>query len=239
MKSPLETGTWLEFEEVLSTQDAAASHIRVNDQGGVFFAHHQTLGRGRFGREWISEPGESLTMSLAFWQYADHPKPYLIGMAVACAAAAVIECELKWPNDLIFGDHKVGGILTEMSLAEDGRRVPIVGVGINLNNGPFPEELRARATSVRLYKGGRRDPLDMAKKIVHQLQTLPEPDNWSAIKPIWDLYDYTAGRKYQLPNGEVGTAVGMGHEGQLIAMVEGEIRELYAAEAHFGAEQSA
>ncbi len=233
MRSPLENGTWHEFESVVSTQDQAAHALREGETG-VFFAHQQTLGRGRFGREWLSSPGDSLTMSMSFEAYADHPKPYLVGMTVAVAAASVIFCELKWPNDLILGNHKIGGILTEIVADSAGRRIPVVGIGINLNNLVFPEELAKIATSVKLYKGGVLDPIEVAKLILDRFAKMPEPDSWSAVKEVWDLFDYTAGRKYQLPSGEIGSAIGIGAEAQLVLNVDGELREVYAADAFFG-----
>ncbi|MBI3721622.1 MAG: hypothetical protein HY248_03635, partial [Fimbriimonas ginsengisoli] len=89
MRSPLEDGAWLELASVDSTQDAAANLLRLHDDAavpGVIMTTDQTAGRGRFGRKWHGDPGDSLAMSLVMKAYRDHPKPYLIGMAVAVAA---------------------------------------------------------------------------------------------------------------------------------------------------------
>lgn len=233
MKSPLEGGSWNDYDEVLSTQDLAATDLKEG-RGGVYFASHQTLGRGRLGREWSSSQNESLTMSMTFAAYPDHPAPYLIAMLVAVAAAAVIKCEIKWPNDLVFGDWKVGGILTEMCPDTQGRRIPVVGLGINLNNRAFPAELKGRATSLALYRGGSYVPREVAEQILEKLKAMPEPESWSSVKPMWDLFDYTAGRNFRMSNGDVGNAVGVGDQGQLLLMIDGEIRSVYAADAFFG-----
>jgi BirA family biotin operon repressor/biotin-[acetyl-CoA-carboxylase] ligase len=233
MKSPLEHGSWHELDETLSTQDLAAAEVREG-RGGVFLARRQTLGRGRFGREWMSEPGDSLAFSMGFTAYADHPRPYLIGMSVAIAAAAVVHCELAWPNDLVLEGRKLGGVLTEMVADAAGRRVPVVGVGINLNQKTFPPELAATATSLALYSGGTHDPVITAHDIVDRLARLPEPNAWSDLFPIWSLFDHTPGKRYKTVDAQEAVALGIGPEGQLLCSVNGETTSIMAAEALFG-----
>jgi BirA family biotin operon repressor/biotin-[acetyl-CoA-carboxylase] ligase len=234
MKSPLDLGVWLAFDEVESTQECAARHLLNGDPIGVVFTDHQTAGKGRFGRTWHSLKGDSLTMSLVFREYADLKEPYLIGMAVACAAASALHCELAWPNDLVFGGKKIGGILTELLPDEDGRRVPVVGIGVNLNQKEFPEDIAHRATSLALYRGGSFDPESVGRSIIDRLQNLPEPNSWDALKDIWMLFDHTPGKSYRLPDGSEGIAIGVGPEGRLICAVNGESTSVLAAEAIFG-----
>lgn len=235
MKSPLANGhEWSILESVESTQNPAADSVRANDGIGIVLAHDQLSGRGRFGRVWVSKRGDSLTFSLLFREYADHPMPYLVGMSVAVAAAGVLHCQLRWPNDLVEGGKKLGGILTEMILDGNGRRVPVVGVGINLNQVSFPDEIAEIATSAHLVHGGTYDALTVAKKIVDRLATLPEPSDWSALAPIWGLFDATPGKRFRLTTGEEAIAVGIGSEGQLMCAVDGETQSVLAAEALFG-----
>ncbi len=235
MRSPLENGcVWEILDEVASTQNVAGERLRHGAPVGVVLAHHQSQGRGRFDRTWVSARGESLTFSLVFRAYADHPKPYLVGMAVAAAAAGAVHCQLRWPNDLIEGGRKVGGILTEMLPDAEGRRVPVVGIGINLNQASFPEEIADRATSLHLLHGGRYDALEVARRVLTRIEGLPEPSTWAELWPVWELFDATPGKAYLLPSGESAVALGIGSEGQLLASVEGESRTVYAAEALFG-----
>lgn len=233
MKSPLEGGTWQNFGEVLSTQDLAANEVK-QCRGGVFFAANQTLGRGRFGREWLSQPDESLTMSMAFMAYADHPKPYLIGMTVAVAAAAVLHCEIAWPNDLVADGFKLGGILTELVCDDQGRRIPVVGVGINLNQRSFPPEIKDIAASLAMHHGGSYAPLTVAESIVDRLAKMPEPDTWSDLAPVWNLFDHTPGKRYRTLEGAEAIALGIGPDGQLMCSVHGETTSILAADAIFG-----
>ena len=135
---------WLELDEVSSTQEVVAGllqmpqhaprlrrttaeipseastggPIEAPDLPGVVFAHHQAAGKGRFDRVWVSERGDSVTLSLIFSDYAGHAKPWVIGMSVAVAAATVIGCSLRWPNDLAFGEKKVAGQVPSAVLME-------------------------------------------------------------------------------------------------------------------------
>ncbi len=227
------SGPWHEMDEVLSTQDLGINAVKEG-QGGAFFARNQTMGRGRFGREWHSTPGDSLTMSLVFSDYPDHPRPYLIGMTAAVACAAVLHCELAWPNDLVSGALKLGGILTEMATDDQGRRIAVVGIGINLNQKKLPLEISDFATSMALDRGGSYDARSIADSIVSRFPNLPEPSTWAELSPVWNLFDHTPGKRYRTPSGEEAIALGIGPEGQLMCAVNGETTSVMAADALFG-----
>jgi BirA family biotin operon repressor/biotin-[acetyl-CoA-carboxylase] ligase len=228
------SGRWVEFDEVDSTQNLAAQMLASGEDVGVVFAHNQVSGRGRFGRPWFSQRGESLTASLVFHDYADHPLPHLIGMSVAVAAAGALFSQLRWPNDLIIGGRKVGGILTELLPDAQNRRVPVVGLGLNLNQTSFPEEIAEIATSLSIAHGKTFEAEAVLRLILSRLQELPEPDSWSSLAPIWNVFDKTAGKMYRLADGALANAVGVGSDGQLLCSVDGESRIVLAAEAVFG-----
>ena len=235
MKTPTSNGEqWMEVESTSSTQNLAAQALRENSPYGVIYAHQQTGGRGRFDRIWVSQEGDSLTFSLIFRAYADHPKPYLVGMTAALAAAGVLHSQLRWPNDLTIGELKLGGILTELLPDHEGRLIPVVGIGINLNQQTFPNEIAEIATSLAMSRGGQYDPQFIAHKIIQRIESLPEPTTWSAIQPIWSLFDHTPGKRYRLATGETAIALGIGSDGQLMCSVDGESQAILAAEALFG-----
>jgi BirA family biotin operon repressor/biotin-[acetyl-CoA-carboxylase] ligase len=230
MKDPLGSGKgWRVVESVDSTQRLAAELLRGGEPIGAVLALSQTGGVGRFGRAWHSPPGTSLAMTLILSDYKDHPAPQYIGMAAALAAASAMHCQLAWPNDLMLGERKLGGILTEIV---DG--VPLVGIGANLDVEEFPEEIAERATSLKIAFGGEHPPQAIASRIVAVLRTLPEPDSWSALAPIWSMFDRTPGKKYRLPSGEDAVALGIGGDGRLLCSVHGESHSVMAAEALFG-----
>jgi BirA family biotin operon repressor/biotin-[acetyl-CoA-carboxylase] ligase len=125
-------------------------------EGLVVVADVQTAGRGRLGRSWWGEPGAGL---LASWllrpTLPGERWPLLtlvagVAAARALAAASGLEVRLKWPNDLVVGERKAGGILAE----SDGRGALVLGLGVNLRQRRFPPDLEATATSVA-REGGR------------------------------------------------------------------------------------
>ena len=104
----------------------------------VVLAEHQTGGRGRRGRAWIAPPGGAICLSLA-WQYPDLPADLsalslVVGVAAvnALASLGVAGVRLKWPNDLVTADGKLGGILIEMRAEAGGPVHLVVGLGSNV-----------------------------------------------------------------------------------------------------------
>jgi BirA family transcriptional regulator, biotin operon repressor / biotin---[acetyl-CoA-carboxylase] ligase len=232
MKVP--QGEFAVYPSVASTQDIAAERLKIGEKPAVIFAHEQRQGRGRFQRSWHSKSGDSLTMTVLFHDYQDHKEPWLIGMAVAIAVAGTIHCQIQWPNDLVFGDKKVGGILTDLQSNGQDSKIPVIGIGINLNQLDFPDELAHRATSIKLHSNRETDAETLARKIISNLQNAPEPDSWASLQPAWELFDNTPGKPYKFPNGETATALGVGPNGQLLCSLNGETTSVMAAEACFG-----
>ncbi len=232
MRSPLDNGQWIELDEVDSTQAAVATLLLSADtRPGVVFAHHQTRGRGRFSRDWTSNRDSSLTMSLVF---SDQEKPWLLGMAVAIACARVLGGGVQWPNDIVIGGKKVGGILTELLSDSSGHNVPVVGVGINLGEGSYPDELKNRATSLFNETGRTLAALEAARLIIEELSRLPEPSDWPSIAAQWAQLDKTPGKQYVLHIGETARAIRVTNDGALLCETNGNQVTVLAADALFG-----
>ena len=112
----------------------------------LLLALSQTAGRGRAGRSWLSEPGSSLTFSLA-WRFAGPLQrlaglPLAVGVALADALAAQgIQVQLKWPNDVLKDGSKLAGILVETQTAAGGGIWAVIGIGLNLL---MPDALEAQ-----------------------------------------------------------------------------------------------
>lgn len=123
---------------VASTQELA----RTLPLGALVVAEHQESGRGRLGRRWEAPPGTALLASFVMPYQALAP----IAAGVAAAEACGLAVRLKWPNDLLLGDRKLGGVLVE---AAGGRA--IVGIGINLAWAP-PGAARLDAERDRLLE---------------------------------------------------------------------------------------
>jgi BirA family biotin operon repressor/biotin-[acetyl-CoA-carboxylase] ligase len=229
-----EKSEWLFLDEVDSTQTVAAQQLAGDTAIGVVVAATQTKGRGRFGREWHSEKGTSLSMSVIATGYPDHQAAYLLGMELAIATAGALHAKLHWPNDVVLKGRKVGGILTEVMLDPSGRRIPIIGIGINLNQSSFPPGIADRATSLQIEFGITSDPRTVAEQILVRTKSLPEPTGWSALADIWAVFDTTPGKGYILPGGEKAIGIGVGSGGELLCSVSGESRTVLAADAILG-----
>jgi BirA family biotin operon repressor/biotin-[acetyl-CoA-carboxylase] ligase len=122
--------------------------------GSAAGAEEQTAGHRRYGRAWHSKRGEGLYVSIVLrLSMPDENIPALslaLGLAAAeaIARATGLACDLRWPNDVLIGEKKCAGILVEGSGA-----AYVAGIGINVNQTEFPEEIAAIATSLRAASG--------------------------------------------------------------------------------------
>jgi BirA family transcriptional regulator, biotin operon repressor / biotin---[acetyl-CoA-carboxylase] ligase len=213
-------------DEVASTNAAVADRFRAGEHEGlVIAAEHQTAGRGRLGREWVTPARSSLTVSflLVPQQVSAERWPWLPLVTGVAAAAAVrrvtgVQVSLKWPNDVLADDHKLGGILLER-VERDGSAAAVVGVGINCDQSveelPVPE-----ATSLAIVTGGAVDRSALLAALVEELET--RYDGWVAgsdLRPDYLELCTTIGQqvKVAVPGGEVvGEAVDVDESGRLV-----------------------
>ena len=155
---------------VLSTNDTArALALEGAAHGTAVLAAEQTRGKGTRGRTWHSPANLGLYASFILRGPGGGPVPFLhlIPLAAGLAAsdavreAAGVETVLKWPNDIVHGGRKLGGILCEGQSYGASGNFTVIGVGLNIGHGPedFPDGLRASSTSVKLA-GGRAVTVD-------------------------------------------------------------------------------
>ncbi len=143
------------FDTINSTNSYAKQNA-TSYQTALFIANEQTAGRGRLGRVWSSSKEDGLYFSMLLRPTI---KPEVASMLTQVAAVAMsraikevssLETQIKWPNDIIYNNKKLCGILTEM--ATDGKEIQyvVVGVGLNVNQATFDEELLDIATSLNI-----------------------------------------------------------------------------------------
>lgn len=148
------------FPSIHSTNTHAMAEGEAGTlDGSVYFADEQTAGRGRGAHNWSSPPGSGLYVSVLL-RPAIAPADVLwfslaAGLAVRDAVQQVtsLECDLRWPNDLLFGSRKFCGILTELNAEVTRVRYLVIGIGINVHQPQFPPELREVATSLHIETG--------------------------------------------------------------------------------------
>ena len=157
--------------------DAGAGH------GTVAIAGAQTGGRGRLGRSFVSLPGKGLFFSLLL-RPEGGPQSVTTLTAFAAVAAyealtavAAVEPKIKWVNDILVGDQKLVGILSEMSMVGEMGQVDyvVIGVGVNVHYraADFPEELRDRATSLAMLTG---EPVSRVKLAAAMIDAFAKMD---------------------------------------------------------------
>jgi BirA family biotin operon repressor/biotin-[acetyl-CoA-carboxylase] ligase len=124
--------------------------------GSVYLAEEQTSGKGRGDHAWHSEPYAGLYVSILLRPQMTPADGLWLSLATGLAVQRAIEnvtglvADIRWPNDLLFGSRKVGGILMEMNAEATRVHYAVIGIGINVNHRQFPPELRELATSLRL-----------------------------------------------------------------------------------------
>jgi BirA family biotin operon repressor/biotin-[acetyl-CoA-carboxylase] ligase len=219
--------------EVDSTNRVAADRVRAAWEAGksaagtVIVAERQSAGRGQHGRRWES-PAGGLYLSAVVEAVASPWRDKLALVAGVAAAEGVrlserIQPRLRWPNDLMLGGKKVGGILCE-GLAEGQRWAGIIGVGINVNTQveDLPTGLRQRTTSLLAEDGRRHDAGEVERRLLGELaeglRQLAEEGCVPVIGRVRQLDDLKGKRITFDGGGEPleGTACGIGDLGELL-----------------------
>jgi len=225
----------LVLEETGSTNDEARALAREGAPHlSTVVTGHQTAGRGRRGRSWVGAPGESLLASWVVRPSIETERwpllPLLAGLACAQAARerTRVGVTLKWPNDLMVGDRKLGGILVEA----EPPAFAIVGVGINVGQTTFPDEIAERATSLALNEAVRLDRADLLAAILRRFEdALADPDT---ARVRYAGLCSTIGRRVRVDRAAAevleGMAVGLDPRGALVIEAGGRVIALSAGD---------
>jgi BirA family transcriptional regulator, biotin operon repressor / biotin---[acetyl-CoA-carboxylase] ligase len=226
------------YRRVGSTNDLAKSLADDGaPAGSCVIAEEQIAGRGRERRSWASPPllGVWISVVLRPPDPARSTFPVRIGLAVASALdpfCKPLSVMVKWPNDLLLADRKVGGILCETSW--DGRRgsAVIAGIGVNVSHSmdDFPGELRGEATSIRIECGWGPPRVDVAGAIAQAVHTVSStPELTPELLDRLAARDALRGRRIALTgpdrSSHRGLALGIDREGALrIRSDDGTVR---------------
>lgn len=214
--------------------------------GTLVVANMQTAGKGRRGRSWQQEEGSVIAMSLLLRPTFSPDKASMLTLLAAHSVAGAIEAvtglpaAIKWPNDIVINRKKTVGILTEMSLGVEQAAIDyiVIGIGINVNNTAFPEDIRDMATSLYLEKGERvsRSALiaESMRRLEADYEAFLKTEDLSAILPDYNAHLISMNKEVRVldPKGEyTGISRGMDAQGELLVeRADGEIIKVYAGE---------
>jgi BirA family transcriptional regulator, biotin operon repressor / biotin---[acetyl-CoA-carboxylase] ligase len=220
-----------------SLRDEEASH------GTLVISDEQTAGKGRLGRRWDSEKGSNLLFSLVFRPSFDNDKskilPFVASLAVcdAIEQETGLEPECKWPNDVLVNKKKVCGILMETSVTEGAISRIVLGIGINVNQKSFGQELATTATSLYLQSSGTVDRVGLLQK---NLVALERRYDQLARFPVhflleeWKQRTTMFGKTISVTNPNTfisARAIGITDEGALVIQSDdGEKRNIFAGD---------
>lgn len=219
--------------ETGSTNDEARHLAQSGAADGLLVvADFQTAGRGRLQRSWVAPPGSSLLMSLLFRldlpPFQAQRLTMICGLAVCDAVESQtgLRLALKWPNDVVVGGAKAGGILTEIEVRGEQLAYGIVGIGVNVNLdiSLLPNDLLMRATSLSNEIGRPVPRLPMLWAFLHALE-----DRYFALKAghsphvEWSEKLSTLGQRVTVSGGSdvlQGVAEGVDSNGALLVRLD-------------------
>jgi len=225
-------GRHIHYHQDLDSTNRAAQELARQGaaEGTAVLAERQLCGRGRQGRTWHSPAGVGLYSSLILRPTLPPHQVQLLTLAVAVAVARAISAQtflspkIKWPNDILIGEKKVAGILTEAEAVGERIAHVVVGVGVNVNHtaAELGQPLEALATSLRLEVGRVVERSALAARLFVELEIWYERlrgRDSSGILDEWRRHTATLGRRVRVFLGETtleGTAVDVTNEGALL-----------------------
>ena len=168
----------MELVTVDSTNIYAMDHLQANlaAHGAAFFAHEQTAGKGRHGKNWLMQPGSNIALSVILdchFLSLGHQFPLSVMISLACydlfSAYAGDETRIKWPNDIYWRDRKAGGILIETQVRGNIWQASVAGMGINLNQTVFPPQVQ-NPVSLKQITGKDFNTVTLAHELCGYLQ---------------------------------------------------------------------
>lgn len=223
--------------------------------GTLAVADCQTAGRGRRGRCWESPAGSSIYMSILLRPEIAPTKASMLTLVMACSVAeGIARCleeqtdrssgaeiphiQIKWPNDIIINGKKLAGILTEMSAQIDYINYVTVGVGINVNQTGFPEEILSTAVSLRMECGQalRRAPIiaSIMERLEENYAIFLKTEDLTGLMEQYSSMLVNRGRDVQVIGGKEtyrAHALGIAPTGELVVRREnGREEEINAGE---------
>ena len=239
------------YHETDSTNTRAKQAAEDGEKSGtLFITECQTGGRGRRGRTWESPAGSGIWMSLLL---RPEIKPFDASMLTIVAAMGMkdaieeiigggtglgeIHCKIKWPNDIVLGDRKICGMLTEMSAETDWINYVVIGIGVNVNTTEFDDSIKDTASSILLQTGSSVKRSDVvvafARHFSRYYDEFLKECNLSGLADDYNKALINVGRDVKIVERDgsfVAKAVGIDETGSLIVEKDGDTKRIVAGE---------
>lgn len=235
------------FDSIESTNNIAKNLAAENAADGtIIVAEEQTGGKGRLERKFFSPKHKSILFSLILRPKClpkDAPK-FTLMAAVAIILAMEkfnLHAGIKWPNDILFDNKKIVGILTEMSAAIERINYIVIGAGINVNISAdeFPADIKNIAASLAEMNGNKNiSRIKFFRAVLEECDKLYTEINlhgFNKIFELWRKYNITLNQNVKVISAESGVtfkgkAIDIDSDGALIVSTDGGLRTVYAGD---------
>ena len=191
------------FDSIDSTMIEAR---RDPQPGRIVGAEEQTAGMGRHGRKWISPKGEGLYVSKVL---SAKPVPVVMLALGLATREAVGNADLRWPNDVLLNGKKCAGVLAQL----EGDTI-IAGIGINVSQTEFPDDLETPATSM-LLEGVRIAREDLLVALVELVDRYTRLGSNEILRQFANASSYVSGKRVRVEAGAEGVTCGLDPAGFL------------------------
>jgi len=231
------------YDSIDSTNTYAKTFANKGaEEGTVIIADHQTAGRGRFGRTWFAESGSSLLFSIIARPTFSTDKigllPFFAAVGVANTVETVtgMQCECKWPNDILLNKKKCGGILMESTSQRNKLDYAILGIGLNVNQKRFSGDLEGKATSLSNECGIEFNRKKVFCQIMSSLEshyTDVSKGDFNTVLMEWDARATILGKRITLTQAAdviEGIAITLAADGGLVVETETGQRVFHAGD---------
>jgi BirA family transcriptional regulator, biotin operon repressor / biotin---[acetyl-CoA-carboxylase] ligase len=233
------------YREIDSTNQVLLDRIAEGSiHGHVCLAEFQTAGRGRRGNRWIMPLGAGICMSLGWHFEAPSSSPTRLSLVTGIGIMRTLQgfgiqgAGIKWPNDVMWGGHKLGGVRLESSRGSSGFTNVIIGVGLNV---AFPEQaidlIDQPWIDIATIAGQRISRNSLTAKLLCELFEVLcayEQQGWARFIEEWRRYGLLHGEtvRLSLSNGGsiIGKTQGIDSEGALLVCVNGRIERYWSGE---------
>lgn len=232
------------FPSIESTNTYAINEAAKGaPDGSVYVAEEQTAGRGRGDHTWHSEPSTGIYVSVLLRPHLAAADGLWLSLATGLAVQRAIEnvtgvvTDIRWPNDLLFRQRKVGGILVEMNAEAPRIRHSVIGIGINVNQGSFPANLNGEATSLRLGTGreiAREELLiGVLQCLSEEINALIQPESFTVacqeiLRRLEAKSTWIRGKQVFVneAGGYTGVTAGLDEKGFLLVRTDDSVRRV-------------